>query len=160
MFCNKRFDVDDADNIIIDGVRYIGTPDLYELIFKRIPDDLLYMEDDMNKYKTMLLAMNAHKHKHQSQGQLLSNRGYKYKYVIAPLMSITPKIQKKKSGKGLPHAMILNDNAINYVHWNDPNELVDRLRLLDASHRVGNNVHDNEMLSIIEELREAGLIIN
>jgi len=67
MFGNKRFDVDDADNIII-GVRYIGTLDLYELIFKRIPDDLLYTEDDMNKYKSMLLA-NAHKHKHQSQGR-------------------------------------------------------------------------------------------
>jgi len=75
-------------------------------------------------------------------------------------LSITPKKQKKKSGKGLPHAMILNDNAIDYVHWDDPNELVDRLRLLDASHRTGNNAHDNEMLSIIEKLREAGLIIN
>jgi len=72
-------------------------------------------------------------------------------------MSITPKKQKKKSGKGLSHAMILNDNAIDYVHWD---KLVDRLRLLDASHRSGNNIHDNEMLSIIEELREADLIIN
>jgi len=52
MFGNKRFDVDDADNIIIDGVRFIDTPGLYELIFKRIPDDLLYTEDDMNKYKS------------------------------------------------------------------------------------------------------------
>ena len=59
MFGNKRFDVDDADNIIIDGIRYVGTPGLYELIFKRIPDDLLYMEDDMNKYKSMLLASIA-----------------------------------------------------------------------------------------------------
>ena len=42
MFGNKCFDVDDADNIIIDHVRYIGVPGLYELIFKRIPDDLLY----------------------------------------------------------------------------------------------------------------------
>ena len=56
--------------------------------------------------------------------------------------------------------MTLNDNAIDYVHWDDPNELMDRLRLLDASHRAGNNAHDNEMLSIIEELREAALIIN
>lgn len=56
--------------------------------------------------------------------------------------------------------MIVNDNAIDYVHWNDPNELVDRLRLLEASHRAGNNAHNNEILSIIEELREAGLIIN
>ena len=92
-----------------------GTSGLYELIFKRIPDDLLYMEYDMNKYKSMLLATNAHKHKHQSQDRLLSNRGYKYKYVIAPLMSITPKKQKNKSGKGLLHAMILND-TIDYVH--------------------------------------------
>ncbi|KYN27934.1 hypothetical protein ALC57_02654 [Trachymyrmex cornetzi] len=160
MFGNKRFYVDDADNIIIDGIRYAGTPGLYELIFKRIPDDLLYTEDDMNKYKSMLLASNAHKHKHDSQGRLLSNRGYKYKHIIAPLISMTPKKPNKKSGKGLPRAMTLNDNAIDYVHWDDPNELVDRLRLLDASHRAGNNAHDNEMLSIIEELREAGLIIN
>ena len=109
MFGNKCFDVDDADNIIIDGVRYAGTPDLYELIFKKILDDLLYTEDDMNKY--MLLATNAHKQKHHSQGRLSSNRGYKYKYVIAPLMPIIPKKQKKKSGKRLPHTMTLNDNA-------------------------------------------------
>ncbi|XP_018058117.1 PREDICTED: uncharacterized protein LOC108693592 [Atta colombica] len=49
MFGNKRFDVDDTDNIIIDGVQYADTPGLYELIFKRIPDDLLYTENDMNK---------------------------------------------------------------------------------------------------------------
>jgi len=116
------------------------------------------MEDDINKYKSMLLATNAHKHKHQSQGRLLSNRGYKYKYVITPLMSITPKKQKNKSGKGLPHTMILNNNAIDYVLWDDPNEPVNCLRLLDASHRAGNNAHENEMLSIIEELRKAGLI--
>jgi len=75
-------------------------------------------------------------------------------------MSIIIKKQKKKSGKKLLHAMILNDNVIDYMHWNDPNELVDHPRLLDASHRMGNNAHDNEMLSIIEELREAGFIIN
>jgi len=51
MFGNKRFD---ADNIIIDGVRYVGTSSFYKLIFKRIPDDLFYTENDMNKYKSML----------------------------------------------------------------------------------------------------------
>jgi len=47
-------------------------------------------------------------------------------------MLITPKKQKEKFGKGLPHAM--NDNAIDYVHWDNNNELVDRLRLFDALH--------------------------
>ena len=105
----------------------------------------------------------------------MGNKGYKYKYVIAPL------IGDAKKGKGvapnnyitsqiggacsmnnerIPRSMTVTDNAVDYVHWDDPNELVDRLRLLDASHQAGNNAHNNEFLSIIEELREAGLIIN
>jgi len=47
MFGNKCFDID--DNIIIDDVRYAGTPGLYELIFKRISHNLLYAEEDINK---------------------------------------------------------------------------------------------------------------
>ena len=65
-----------------------------------------------------------------------------------------------KVGRGIPITVTLNDNKIDYVHWNDPNELVDRLRLLEASHQAGHNAHNNEILSIIEELCEAGLIIN
>lgn len=161
MLGNKKFDMDINDNIIIDGVRYAGTPGLYELIFKRLPDDFLYKEDDLQKYKSILLTTNVHRKNYTAESRLRGNKGYKYKYVIAPLMSIesTPK-RKNKSGKGLPRAMILNDNKIDYVHWDDPNELVDRLRLLDASHRAGNDAHGNEMLSIVEELREAGIIIN
>lgn len=49
--------------------------------------------------------------------------------------------------------MALKQN-IDYVHWDDPNELVDRLRLILASQAAGNNSHTNEINSIIEELRE------
>ena len=56
--------------------------------------------------------------------------------------------------------MTLNKNKIDYVHWDDPNELVDRLRLLAASRQTDYNAHNNEILSIIEELCEAGFIIN
>ncbi|XP_072758652.1 uncharacterized protein [Anoplolepis gracilipes] len=63
----------------------------------------------------------------KSHNPVLGTKGYKYKNVIAPLLP------SRKAGKGiLPRAMTLNDNKIDYVHWNDPNELVDRLRLLDA----------------------------
>lgn len=44
------------------------------------------------------------------------------------------------------------------VYWNDPNELVERLRLLLASQAAGNTGLSNEMLSIYEEWYEAGLI--
>ncbi|KYM93399.1 hypothetical protein ALC62_16001 [Cyphomyrmex costatus] len=63
-------------------------------------------------------------------------------------------------GLGVPTTMRVTDNKVDYVHWDDPNELVDRLQLLDASRSAGNNAHDNEILSIIDELRESGFIIN
>jgi len=61
----------------------------------------------------MLLTTNAHRYNHDPYDRIQGNRRYKYKHVIAPLMSTEP---KKKSGGGLPRAMILNDNAIDYVH--------------------------------------------
>lgn len=47
---------------------------------------------------------------------------------------------------------------MDYVYWDDPNELVDRLRLLLAERAAGNPSHINEIISIIEELREAGIV--
>ena len=49
-------------------------------------------------------------------------------------------------------------NQLDYVYWDDLNELVDRLRLLLASQAAGNPSHTNEIISIIEELREAEII--
>ncbi|XP_050453258.1 uncharacterized protein LOC126852461 [Cataglyphis hispanica] len=68
------------------------------LIIKRTPDEIIYTDDDKQTYKSMLLATSAHKDNHDAHGQIRGNRGYKYKEIIAPLMSIKPK--KKKSGKG------------------------------------------------------------
>jgi len=42
---NSTNDLKD-DSITIDNVRSIDTPGLYELIFKRSPDDAVYTEDD------------------------------------------------------------------------------------------------------------------
>jgi len=75
MFCSKQFDVDKADNIIIDGVRYVGTPGLYELIFKKVPDDVICTEDDKQKYKSMLLTTNAHRYKHDPHDRCTRQQG-------------------------------------------------------------------------------------
>jgi len=57
----------------------------------------------------------------------MNNKVHKYKSIIAPLLS------GKRIKKNVPRAVTLNDNKIDYVHWKDPNELVDRFRLLEAS---------------------------
>ncbi|XP_067214604.1 uncharacterized protein [Linepithema humile] len=166
---DKTFDIDKDDNVIVDGVKYAGTPGLFELIFKRLPDDTLCTEADKQKYKSILLSTNAHRRGHNAHLPVLGNKGYKYKHIITPLISKkgggVAHLDKRGVGRTLPkcnvpQTMTVTDNAVDYVHWDDPNELVDRLRLLDASRQAGNNAHDNEFLSIIEELREAGLIIN
>lgn len=43
-------------------------------------------------------------------------------------------------------------------YWDDPNELVERLRLLVSSASAGHTGHSNEMLAIVEELREANIV--
>ena len=49
-------------------------------------------------------------------------------------------------------------HQMDYVYWDDPNELVDRLRLLIAEQGAGNMSHTNEIHAIVEELKEAGYI--
>lgn len=70
------------------------------------------------------------------------------------------------SGYGfkLPTQMTLINNSdcrrkTQYTYWDDPNELVERLYLLHCSKEAGNTGLDNEIISIVEELREAGYII-
>lgn len=70
--------------------------------------------------------------------------------------------RKKKSGAGitLPDLMRYKKNEnISYTYWNEPNELVDRLRLLIASKSAGHSGNTNEIMSIVEELREADIIV-
>ena len=54
--------------------------------------------------------------------------------------------------------MQLNKKPAEYKYVNDFNELVDRLRLLIASESAGDTGHNNEIISIIEELREGKII--
>lgn len=48
---------------------------------------------------------------------------------------------------------------VDYLHWGDPDELVKRLRVLIGTKRARHTGHDNEIIYIIDELREVGIII-
>jgi hypothetical protein len=70
-------------------------------------------------------------------------------------------VNKRKSNNQHPVKVLskeVNKNAIDLIYWDDPNELVERLHLLIASQAAGNFNHRNEIISIIEELREANII--
>lgn len=140
-----------GDNFVIENEIYPATDGLLELVFMKQP--VHYNKQELETYKNILERTGAHL---KSDGKINSNIGYKYKRIIEKLF---PR-KSKKVGKGVRYTpyMKLIDSRVDYRHWDDPNELVDRLRLLIASKQAGNTGLDNEIISILEELKEAGII--
>lgn len=135
-----------------------------ELLFQKEPDLSLITSDDMANYKLMLLETNVHRRDYDSEKPIRSNRGQKYMKIIKPLFQMRKLSSSTGSsqpdlyqGKGLPTMKKWKKN-VDYVYWDDPNELIDRLKLLIASREAGNTGLDNEIISVIEELRESGII--
>ncbi|KAE9522511.1 hypothetical protein AGLY_017104 [Aphis glycines] len=123
------------NEIIINDSSYQLTPGLVELLFSRYP--MQYTDSDLNTYKSILIQTSAHL---TLDGTKIKQGGAKYKQIICKLFS---------SGTGVQL------QTHNLVYWNDPNELVDRLRLHLASQSAGNTGVSNEILSIFEELYES-----
>lgn len=65
---------------------------------------------------------------------------------------------EKRYGYGIESEFIPYEQNISYEYWDDPNELVDRLRLLVSSKAAGHSGHNKEIMSIVEELRESNII--
>ena len=61
-----------------------------------------------------------------------------------------------KKGSGLYKDVIPQTQL---VYYDDPNELVTRLNLLTSSQNAGNTSVNNEIISILEELRERNIIV-
>lgn len=148
----------------VNDKHYEITPGLKELLLRNRPDLSLVTETDKMVYKDMLSNTNAHKRDFNPNGQLKGDKGLKYRQIIKPLFSEKNYVQhaeqviQSKSGGYLPKLKKKYKSNTDYVYWDDPNELIDRLRLLIASKNAGNTNHDNEIISIVEELKEAGVI--
>lgn len=156
---NKPVTIEHND-IIVGGKTYTGTPGLYELLIKAEPDTAVYDDHDLSNYIEIVKATNAHRRNYSSTQQLNGNAGYKWMNI---LKNKFPSKGRSKSviGKGIVrHGDVMNftNKKREYIYWNDPNELVNRLRLLLASKHAGHTGHDNEIVSIIEELREDNII--
>lgn len=140
--------------IKVGDTKYPCTPGLMELLFKRIVNQDQVTDNDVAAYRKIILTTNAHCKHYTTFGAIRDPKSQKYLRYIS-------KFQPLHSGKGLiPKYKTARKikRPIDYVYWNDPNELVDRLRLLTAARSAGNTNHSNEILSIIEELREANII--
>lgn len=138
------------DNMRIRSTKFPMTSGLLNLLFYKNPPKQ-YSSEDLSNYKEILLLTNAHKKFFKTNGpDRINRKNFKYTNIIAPLL---------KSGSGIDtNFMTLSNNPTNFTYWDNPNELVDRLKLLVSSSSAGHTGHRNEIISIIEELREANII--
>jgi len=105
---------------------------------------------DLKNYRDILLRTNAHKRKYQNSSQVKRSKSFKYQHIIKNLF----KPKTHLIGKGLLTTTATTtktksyskDNR-GYKYWDDPNELIERLRLLLASESAGNTNHKNEIVS-------------
>lgn len=155
------------DNYVqVGSKKYKMTEGIKECLFKKIPRMDLITEDDLKHYKSMILDTNVHRRDFSPTKPIKSNKGRKYLNIIRPMFKLRKiststdgEQHETHEGKGLPLLKKWKKN-VDYVYWDDPNELIDRLRLLIASRNAGNTGLDNEIISIIEELRESGCLVN
>lgn len=156
-----------SDDISINGIVYEGTPGLLQLLYLKKPQD--YTGSDLDNYKNILLSTNAHKKGYSEEQGVLGSRSEKYKNIISklfpsqvlkprPLSSASSRLTSLRSHTYKRGTGLMMANKPLYEYWNDPNELVDRLRLLMSSTNAGHEGHQNEIESIIEELREENII--
>ena len=155
---DKELDFEDETDrsIKLSGVKFKATPGVFELMFMKDPDDVLYTENDLQLYKDILKYTHAHKKNRSAASNAAINRvqkSIKYNKIIKTLFPPKQKRRNTFSGRGVRD---LSSPQVTY--WDDPNELCERLQVLVASAETGNNGHRNEIVSIVEELREAGLI--
>lgn len=141
-----------GDNISVRDETIPLTVGLLNLLF--LKDPIHYNQDDLNNFKAIIEIINLHKKFNQTNSAKRTHKkNEKFINIIERLF--------KKSGNGIHlNLMELNEDAkTEFKFWDNANELVDRLKLLIASHEAGHTGHNDEIISIIEELREANLFV-
>ena len=148
-----------SENIQVGNKEYPMTQGLMELLFKSMPNNQLISETDKDSYATIVADTNLLRKNFEPDRSFKKDVSPKFRDYIEPVM-------KKITGSGLRKTVKLptymtshqSSRSIDYIYWDDPNELCNRLKLLLSEKTAGNNNHDNEIHSIIEELREFGVI--
>lgn len=141
------------DKVEVGTLAFKSTPGLLNLLFNKNPDD--YTAEDVSAYKQIISHSNLHRDTDSDKQPILRRKreNLKYKKFMADLSSVTP----SASGNGLLNRV--SNKKSQYIYFNDYNEIIERLKLLIASKNAGNNSMDNEINSIIEELKEAKIIV-
>lgn len=138
----------EKNKLIIGHEEFKVTKGLFELLTMSEPTD--YSAQDLRNYKKILDLTNIHRKRNSPTGKIIENSTPKYLKIIKQLYE----------GSGLFKTYRRKRAKIEYKYFDNPNELLDRLRVLCGEVDAGNISHviESEILSILEELVELRLL--
>ena len=151
------------NDIKVDDIIFEGTPGFWELVTSKNPNPENYTEEDLDKYRQLLLLTNTiYQGNKPDTNKPKSNRSPKWKNIIKPIWEQIKKQKKEEykefedededdpqpstSGTGLK------------ILPSDPNALIDRFNLLFSSKKAGHTGVRNEIVSILDELKRQGVL--
>ena len=161
---NKEVNIEDND-IKIDNTIFEGTPGFWELVTSKNPNPENYTEEDLDKYRQLLLLTNAiYRDNNPDNNNPKSSKSSKWKNIIKPIWE---QIKKQKEEEEevtdeyqLPalYPFTPTKGTGLKILPSDPNALIDRFDLLFSSQKAGHTGVRNEIVSILDELKRQGVL--
>ena len=162
---NKEVNIEDND-IKIDNTIFEGTPGFWELVTSKNPNPENYTEEDLDKYRQLLLLTNAiYRDNNPDNNNPKSSKSSKWKNIIKPIWE---QIKKQKEEEEEEYEEEYEEAAtIPFTPTkgtglkilpSDPNALIDRFDLLFSSKKAGHTGVRNEIVSILDELKRQGVL--
>ena len=168
---NKEVNIEDND-IKIDNIIVEGTPGFWELVTSKNPTPENYTEEDLDKYRQLLLLTNAiYRDNNPDNNNPKSSKSSKWKNIVKPIWE---QIKKQKEEEEYEEEEYEEPASIPLTPTNgtglsvagqglkilpsDPNALIDRFDLLFSSKKAGHTGVRNEIVSILDELKRQGVL--
>lgn len=166
---------DKSQYLKIGGKKYGYTNDIWYLLsedkisleeikqIKSIEKEMFFtiLNENMNLHLVPSHIKNTSKYQHIIKPFLttLRFRTYSPTNKAGKGLKMEALVKKNKYLKNLELKKVVNTSP-NYIYWNNVSELIQRLRKLIASKSAGNTSaeEENEIISIIEELREEKIV--
>ena len=164
---NKEVNIEDND-IKIDNTIFEGTPGFWELVTSKNPNPENYTEEDLDKYRQLLLLTNTiYRGNNPDNNNPKSSKSLKWKNIIKPIWEQIKKQKEEEFEEEEEEEEYEEPALIPFIPTkgtglkilpSDPNALIDRFDLLFSSKKAGHTGVRNEIVSILDELKRQGVL--
>ena len=153
---SKPVTIEDND-IKVDDIIFEGTPGFWELVTSKNPDSDNYTEEDLNKYRQLVILTNtAFQDNDPDNNKPKSSRSPKWKKIIKPIWEAIKEQQEEEYEDDDPQPST-SGTGLKFLS-SDPNALIKRFDLLFSSQNAGHTGVRNEIVSILDELKRQGVL--